>query len=121
VVATILAMERSVRFLQAGLLAFLFIFAKALGLNWRHYAFGIALGMAIFVGTELVVVTMRNHFGRSADDVFVLLKPAAYLCGVSIWLGYLMRPAPDRLAIAPTGNELNEVYRWNQALQGYLQ
>jgi hypothetical protein len=119
-VATILAMESSVRFLQAGLLAFLFMFAKALGLNWRHYVFGIALGMAMFIGTELIVVTIRNHFGRNLDDTFVLLKSAAYLCGVTIWLVFILRPHSQDIKVTPRNNELSELYQWNIALEAYL-
>src|SRR5215469_5455942 len=68
--AAFLVVEQAGRVLEVGLLLFLFLFASAFGLHWRQYVFGIALGLGIFAAVELVAVTMRAEFGRTATAIF---------------------------------------------------
>jgi hypothetical protein len=111
---TILALERSVRIIQCGLVVFLLLFASTLALSWRHYAFGIALGFGLFASIELILVALRAQIGPSADSTYVLLKPVTYVCACLIWTGYLLAPAPDPpLLPSPPPHELD---RWNQAV-----
>jgi hypothetical protein len=112
---TILALERSTRIIQCGLVVFLFLFASTLALSWRHYAFGIALGFGLFASVELILVAVRAQIGPSADSTYVLLKPVTYVCACLIWTGYLLAPAPEemRSLASPSARELD---RWNQAV-----
>jgi hypothetical protein len=119
-ISLILNLELSIRILEAGLFFFLFSFAASLGLTWKHHAFGIAAGLALFVATELAVVTMRTYFGRAADDlVFQILKPAAFNCGVLIWAAYIWRGE----SVTNSAGRLPErgrIVQWNRALTEYL-
>jgi hypothetical protein len=81
----ILALERSVRIIQCGLVVFLFLFASTLALSWRHYAFGIALGFGLFASVELILVAVRAQIGPSADSTYILLKPVTYVCACMFW------------------------------------
>lgn len=121
IVAGIFAFARSVRLLQAGLLLLLFLLSRALGLNWRHYVAGVALGFAVLVATDLMAVTVRAHLGRAEDAGYVLLKPIAYAIAVLIWLAYVALPAPNQVVLIPDRKYLKELRRWNEALEGVLQ
>src|SRR5690349_16095370 len=46
-------LSRAVSLVQSGLLVFLFVFASALGLSWRSYAFGIAVGLGLYSTVNL--------------------------------------------------------------------
>jgi hypothetical protein len=119
-ISLILNLELSIRILEAGLFFFLFSFAASLGLTWKHHAFGIAVGLALFVASELTVVTMRTYLGRAADDlVFQILKPAAFNCGVLIWAAYIWRGefGTDFAAQLP---EQGRIIEWNRVLTEYL-
>ena len=54
-------LERSIRIVEVGLLLALFVFASFFGLSWKNYLFGIALGFAIFLSTQLAVVAIRAY------------------------------------------------------------
>jgi hypothetical protein len=121
IVATFLAFDRSVRLVQAGLLLLLLIFSKALHLSWRHYVAGISLGFAVYITTDLVAATLRAHLGRGDDPVYVLMKPLAYGVAVLIWFAYVAGPFRRYIASVPDSRELNELWRWNTALEGLLE
>jgi hypothetical protein len=119
-ISLILNLELSIRILEGGLFFFLFSFAASLGLTWKHHAFGIAAGLALFVASELTVVTMRTYLGRAADDlVFQILKPAAFNCGVLIWAAYIWR---GKSVTNSAGRlpETGRIVQWNRALTEYL-
>jgi hypothetical protein len=119
-ISLILNLELSIRILEAGLFFFLFSFAASLGLTWKHHAFGIAAGLALFVASELTVVAMRTYLGRASDDlVFQILKPAAFNCGVLIWAAYIWRgeTVTDAAARLP---EKSRIVEWNRTLTEYL-
>ena len=122
VMSGIFTLERSVRVVQAGLLLFLFAFAKSLNLSWRHCLLGIALGFALFVGVELAVITFRLQEGRASDSWYQLLKPLSYNCAVITWAFYLLqRSSKDARVLTHihTGT-LNELEKWNLALGRFI-
>src|SRR6516165_8014276 len=46
----IMTLQRSVRVVQVGLVLFLLVFSRYLGINWKQKSFGIALGFGGFAG-----------------------------------------------------------------------
>ncbi|HTD23292.1 MAG TPA: hypothetical protein VK738_11600 [Terriglobales bacterium] len=116
-VRAVLNLERSMRIVQAGLLVALFIFASFFGLSWKNYLFGIALGLALYVCSDLAVVAIRAYGGKMQHFSFTLLKPATYNLGALVWTIYVLkswRPA-DLRALPRT-----ELAAWNDALQDLL-
>jgi hypothetical protein len=112
-----LALERSVRIVQCGLLVVLFLFARFFGLSWKNHLFGIALGFATFVFFELAVVAVRAYTGASQIPYYLFLKPASYDLGLLIWIGYVVKaPRSVDLRILPK----TELAAWNDALQNLL-
>src|SRR5882724_10528755 len=99
-IAGVFAFERSIRIVQCGLMAFLFIFASTLSLSWKHYSFGIALGFGIFATVDLIAVAVRAQMGSVAGATFGLLKPGSYLVATAIWTGYLLMPTAKPAAVS---------------------
>ena len=117
IIEGILTLERGVRIIQAGLLFFLFAFASYLGLSWRSYVFGIALGFGMFATIDLVLVGIRAHVGPAADEFYVWLKPVAYNCTALVWAIYLLQrhAAPKVVTSVPK----TEVALWDQTLMEF--
>jgi hypothetical protein len=92
VMAGILVLERSVRIIQVGLLSLLFVFAGFLRLRWPHYVFGVALGFGIFCSVELAAITLRAHGGMAVNQLFVFLKPLAFVVAQAVWLFFIAVP-----------------------------
>lgn len=112
VLATILALERSVRVMQCGMVLFLLLFSSHLGLTARHHVFGITLGFGVFAAVDLIVATLRVTFGQVALTQMQLLKPAAYACAILIWTYWLRLPEPERITVEMR----HQAERWNFAL-----
>ncbi len=113
VVAGVLAVERSIRVLQCGLVLLLFLFADHLGLSWRHRVFGIALGFGFFAAVQLTLVTLFSTLGVAAEVTLSLLKSAAYTISALVWMAYMLAPQPARrAAVLPLPDQ------WDFALSG---
>jgi hypothetical protein len=85
-----------------------------LGLRWKRFAFGIAVGFAVESSVELAAFALRTQLGRLGSPILSLVSAAGYNCAVFIWLAYLFSPEPDpRPAKLPARLELEG---WNQAL-----
>ena len=94
-VQAVLTVERCVRVVQVGLIMFLLVFAKYLGVSWKQQSFGIALGFGEFAAFELIVVALRasGHIGQNAVDATNMI---AYNCSVLVWLGYALANSPAK-------------------------
>jgi hypothetical protein len=108
-------MERAVRLMQCGLLLFIFVCSSYLGLTWRNFAAGIALGYGIFAATQLVTYSVRLQVGGSWGATLSMISSLVYALSVLIWLGYSAMPEK---AMQRVHNDV--VYRpifdrWNQA------
>jgi len=114
----ILTLDRSVRLMQCGLVIFLYLFARQLGLTERHRVFGISVGFGIFASVHLMTVTLTALFpaARSSSMMYLLNVPyqLSWLVTVVIWTVYMYRPEPERRRA--TVLELPE--SWNYTLAG---
>jgi hypothetical protein len=113
-IAAVFDFERSIRIIQCGLMAFLFIFASTLSLSWKHYSFGIALGFGIFATVDLIAVAVRAQVGSAAAQSFALLKPGSYLMATAIWTAYLLMPAAEPAEVSSLSRY--QLERWNRTL-----
>jgi len=119
IIAGILTAERSLRIIQAGLLLFLFLFSSSLGLTWRHYLFGIALGFGTFAIVDLASLAARAQLGHISADVVSLVRSVAFNCAVLIWVVYIFQRKPSEFQIPeiPT----HDLEEWDRALVQLLQ
>src|SRR5215471_4670552 len=91
----ILTTERCVRVIQCGLVLFLLVFSRYLGISWRQPSFGIALGFGSFAGVELAVVALGSGSHISSTTAH-LVNMVAFNCAIGIWLTYFLLKSPAR-------------------------
>jgi hypothetical protein len=110
VVNAILTSQRSVRVVQCGLVLFLLVFARYLGVNWRQKSFGIALGFGSFALVELSLVAVTTHLNIQILSSFVNM--ITYNLAILTWLGYMMVKSPAREEAA----SMLRPQRWEHSL-----
>lgn len=109
-------LDRAANILQCGLLIGLFLLSSYLGLSWRSYIFGIALGVGIIASVALAVSAIQSQVGYTYNVYLNYLTMVTYHCSVLIWMFYLL--APERSAqytVKPTPEI--DLESWNQELQ----
>jgi hypothetical protein len=108
--ATIL-LQRSTRVVQCGLILFLLLFSKYLGISWKQRSFGIALGFGTYATIELSVVALRLG-AHISEDFLNLITMGAYVGAIFIWITYsLMKVTSRENAVT-----LLRSQRWEQSL-----
>jgi len=111
--------NRGIGIVQCGLLVFLMCFARLLGLAWRGFAFGIALGVGVLSGIDIATYAIRAQL---VDEGWMrtlnLFTTGSYLICSLIWLGYIL--APESKTSVVTNVAGNEVDDWNRELQRWL-
>lgn len=103
--------QRCVRVTQCGLILFLLVFSRYLGVSRKQHSFGIALGFGGFAIAELILMALRaaSYIGEPKMN---LVNMAAYNCAVLVWFGYMLTKSPAREAAA----NLLTSQRWEQSL-----
>lgn len=107
----IITTQRCVRIIQVGMVLFMLVFARYLGVSSRQHSFGIALGFGSYAVVELLLIAswVGNHLvGRSID----LVNLIAYNAALLTWLGYTLAKSPGRAA----AENLLQPQRWEQCL-----
>lgn len=89
IVHAITTLQRSVRFVQFGLVVFLLLFSRYLGVSRRQYSFGIALGFGAFASVELVVLAL-NSGGIVHTETVGLINMTSFNVSILVWLGYAL-------------------------------
>ena len=110
-VEAVMTAQRCVRIIQVGMVLFLLIFARYLGVSRRQHSFGIALGFGAFAVVELAVNATWSGY-RLSDVSMSVVNMVAYNCTLLIWLGYTFAKSPVRDA----GSILLRPQRWEQGL-----
>jgi hypothetical protein len=103
--------QRCVRVIQVGLIVFLLVFSKYLGVSRRQHCFGIALGFGAFACVELMLVAFRAG-GYLTETIASMTNMAAYNCTILVWVTYAARKSPARDEPAT----LLMSQRWDQSL-----
>lgn len=115
-----LMLNRSLLFIQVGLVVLTSAFAAWAALPWRiDMNFGIALGFGIQASVELIAVTMRTELGSVLNTTYQVLRSTSYLVAVIIWLMYSRAPQVEQLSgehLAQTA----DVESWNRTLAEML-
>ncbi|MGA9967919.1 MAG: hypothetical protein WBQ10_22170 [Terriglobales bacterium] len=94
-VQAVIIMQRSVRFIQCGLILFLLFFSRHMGISRRQLSFGIALGFGSFACVELVGLALLS--GRLIHHPTVnMITTPAYTLVILIWIGYASLKATSR-------------------------
>jgi hypothetical protein len=107
----VVTVQRCVRVIQCGLILFLLIFSRYLGVSWRQHSFGIALGFGGFATVELVGVALYSS-GQIHPPTVNMMNTISYSCAILTWTGYALLKAQTREAAAT----LVMSQRWEQSL-----
>lgn len=110
-VQAVLTVQRCIRVIQCGLILFLLVFSKYLGVSWRQHSFGIALGFGGFASVELTMIAL-NTSGHASEMAVSMFSMAAYNLAIVTWLAYAWQKAPARTVSA----KQLMTQRWNQSL-----
>jgi hypothetical protein len=111
VIEAVMITQRGVRVIQCGLILFLLIFSKHLGVSWKQNSFGIALGFGFYAAMELGTFALFSS-GRETGRMVSVLTGVAYCLSIGIWLGYaLVKTFPREISA-----NLLTPQRWNQTL-----
>jgi hypothetical protein len=110
-VQAVLTVQRCVRVVQCGLVLFLLVFSKYLGVSKRQHSFGIALGFGSFAGVELLVVALRAS-SYVSETVASMANMEAYNAAILVWFGYLLAKDVARESAA----SMLTSQRWDQGL-----
>jgi hypothetical protein len=110
-VHAVTTLQRSVRIVQLGLILFLLLFSRFLGVSRKQISFGIALGFGLFAGVELMLYAL-NSGGLVKQGIFNLINMATYNLAIFVWLGYSLSPKTVREVAF---NRL-QTQRWEQGL-----
>jgi hypothetical protein len=110
-VHAVTTLQRSVRVVQVGLILFLLLFSRFLGVSRKQISFGISLGFGLFAGAELMLYAL-NSGGILNQGNFNLLNMLTYNLAVFVWLGYSFSPQAVRWG----GVNRLQTQRWEQGL-----
>jgi hypothetical protein len=110
-VQAVLTVQRCVRVIQCGLVLFLLLFARYLGVSWKQQSFGIAAGFGGFASVELIVLALRASTYIHENTVS-LANMTAYNLAILLWLGYVvLKSAPRKSSVTLLASQ-----RWDQSL-----
>jgi|SRR5579884_782478 len=110
-IQAILTLQRSVRVVQCGLVFFLLVFSKYLGISWKQRSFGIALGFGGFATIELCVIALCSG-GYISQMTLNLANMWAYNLAIVSWIAYCFMNSPAR----ERSETLLKSQRWEQSL-----
>lgn len=111
IIQAILTVQRCVRVAQCGLVLFLMVFSRYIGVSWRQQSFGIALGLGLSAGVELG--TLALYTGGSMSQVSThVISLSADVFALLLWFGYALLKTPVRATEA----SLFASQRWERGL-----
>ncbi len=104
-------LQKSVRMAQFGLVLFLLLFTRFLGVSRRQFSFGVALGFGLFAGVELFLLVLGG--GGFLHKTFInLANKTAYDVALMIWGGYSWA----RSELRQTASNPLQTQRWEEGL-----
>ncbi len=110
-VQAVTTLQRSVRMVQCGLILFLLLFSRFLGVSRRQQSFGIALGFGLFASVELVLIAL-NSGGLMGLTRIGLINTIMYDLAIVVWLTYVS----TRSTIRDAATNHLQTQRWEQSL-----
>jgi hypothetical protein len=104
-------LQFSIRIVQLGLILFLLLFSRFLGVSRKQVAFGISLGFGLFAGVELMLMALSSG-GFVTHENFNLINMLTYNLAIFVWLGYSF----SRHAVRAAAVNRLQTQRWEQGL-----
>ncbi len=114
-VSRLLIVDRSVSFVQCGLLCLLFVFKQAVGLPGSALSRGIALGLGITSAATAVTLTV-SYSNPSLSALFGLILTLTYDLAILIWILTVLRSEVRAETDSLVSSEL--LRKWDSTLLG---
>jgi hypothetical protein len=109
---SMLMFDRGLEILQCGVVLFLLLTYKFLGISFRHRVFGIAIGFGLYASVDLMALSVATWAPAQLVHVAGAVANLSAMVGYGIWLGYFFLAQPARrFSEAPP-----ESRRWEYAL-----
>ncbi len=108
---SIWTLQRCIQVIQCGLILFLLVFCKYLGVSWRQQSFGIALGFGSYAGLELMMLGLFTS-GHIKLPAMNLIDMIACNGSIVVWAVYVWVNSADR----QTAGVALTTQRWEQSL-----
>jgi hypothetical protein len=110
-VHAVTTLQRSVRVVQLGLILFMLLFSRFLGVSRKQVSFGISLGFGLFASVELMLMAL-NSGGFVRQDNLNLINMVALILAILVWVGY----SRSRKAVQVAAVNHLQTQRWEQGL-----
>jgi hypothetical protein len=88
----ILVGEIAVRFVQVFVFAGLVTLVPLLGVKWRQYPFGVAMGFGLYATVALLITIKLSDFGTRFMFLWNVVSLVAYSVAVLIWIWFFSVP-----------------------------
>ncbi len=104
--------EIAVRLVQVFIFAGLVTLVPLLGLKWRQYPFGVAMGFGLYATIALLTTTSFSDFGTRFTFLWSVVSLVAYSVAVLIWIWFFSVPqkaqTPSSELSAPSPGDLKQ-------------
>jgi hypothetical protein len=117
-ILTLLVAERSLKFIQLGLIVALLALTRYLHLRWKNYLLGIALGFGFYALMALTGLTVLMHYGKSIARLENTLQGTAYCAAVLIWSVYVIQRESGRVPLIALPSQ--QLEKWDEVLREIL-
>ena len=111
IVQAVITVTRCVRVAQVGLILFLLVFSRYLGVSWKQHSFGLSLGLGLSAGVELGTLAFHVS-GHASETIVQVMNLVAYNLAILVWLSYVLAKSAARVP----GAELFTPHRWERSL-----
>jgi hypothetical protein len=115
IMVAVLSLKQAAIIVKAGLLLLLFLAASFLGLKWKHYLLGIALGCSLHASVDLVAIAVRMRMGIVAHPTWPIVTGIVYHCSLLIWIVYLV--GKERYSDVQVELPNHDLSLWNETLK----
>jgi hypothetical protein len=106
---TLVELERNLRAVQAAVLIVLVGIIALYRIPVSRNVWGMMLGYGLFVGTNVIVLTLRVLLGNSFQEAWHYLQPLSYVSVLGIWCATLWSYLP--LSVGKTNPKIEEDYQ----------
>jgi len=113
-VQMLLTLQRSVSFVEVGLLFFLFVLCQLFGMTWRHYTFGIASGFVVMSSIYMASAAIRIHYGTEVVAWTGIAESAGFTLAIFVWT-YYFASSKSRVPLDEVPGTA-QLVAWNRAL-----
>lgn len=111
VTQAVLTLQRSVKLIQFGLILFLIIFSRFLGVSRKQVSFGVALGAGFAGGVQLILLAMHSG-GLIRQGTMNMVDMLCYDVALLVWLGYALAG----VVVREGSTNYLQTHRWEQGI-----